>query len=86
VTGCRLDGQEIKIEFLAGARDFSLLHSVQISSEATHLPIQWVVGAYSLGVNCLGLEADHSPPSSAKVKNAWNYTSTPPHTFSWCGA
>jgi hypothetical protein len=23
-------------------------------------------------------EADHSPPSSAKVKNAWNYTSTPP--------
>jgi hypothetical protein len=22
-------------------------------------------------------EADHSPPSSAEVKNAWNYTSTP---------
>jgi hypothetical protein len=25
-----------------------------------------------------GLEADHSPPSSDEVKNAWNYTSTPP--------
>jgi len=25
----------------------------------------------------LGHEADHSPPSSAKVKNAWSYTSTP---------
>jgi hypothetical protein len=22
-------------------------------------------------------EADHSPPSSAEVKNAWSYTSTP---------
>jgi hypothetical protein len=25
-----------------------------------------------------GCEADHSPPSSAEVKNAWSYTSTPP--------
>jgi len=25
-----------------------------------------------------GHEADHSPPSSAKVKNVWSYTSIPP--------
>jgi len=25
-----------------------------------------------------GREADHSPPSSAVVNNAWSYTSTPP--------
>jgi len=25
-----------------------------------------------------GREADHSPPSSAEVKDAWSYTSTPP--------
>jgi hypothetical protein len=25
-----------------------------------------------------GREADHSPPSSAEVKNVWSYTSTPP--------
>jgi hypothetical protein len=25
-----------------------------------------------------GREADHSPPSSAEVKKAWSYTSTPP--------
>jgi len=25
-----------------------------------------------------GREADHSRPSSAEVKNAWRYTSTPP--------
>jgi hypothetical protein len=27
--------------------------------------------------------ANHSPPTSAKVKNAWRYT---PHTSSWNGA
>jgi hypothetical protein len=25
--------------------------------------------------------ADHSPPSSAEVKNAWSYASTPPVLF-----
>jgi hypothetical protein len=28
-----------------------------------------------------GREADHSPPPSAEVKNAWSYTSTPPVGF-----
>jgi hypothetical protein len=33
----------------------------------------------------LGHEADHSPPSSAQVKNAWSYTSTPQYIFmAWC--
>jgi hypothetical protein len=44
----------------------------------TQPPIQWVPGAFSLGVKWLLCEADHSPSSSAKVKNAWHYTSTPP--------
>jgi hypothetical protein len=44
----------------------------------TQPPIQWMPGALSLGVKQPGCEADHSPPSSAKVKNAWSYTSTPP--------
>jgi len=34
----------------------------------TQLPIQWVPG--SLDVKQMGREADKSPPSSAKVKNA----------------
>jgi hypothetical protein len=34
----------------------------------THPPIQWVPGAVSLGVKRMGREADHSPPSSAEVK------------------
>jgi hypothetical protein len=41
-------------------------------------PIQWVLGALSLGVKWPGREADHSSPSSAEVKIAWSYTSTPP--------
>jgi hypothetical protein len=34
----------------------------------TQPPIQWVPGALSLGVKRPGREADHSPPSSAEVK------------------
>jgi len=30
-------------------------------------------------------EADHSPPSSAEVKNSWSYTYTFPYVFvAWC--
>jgi hypothetical protein len=47
--------------------------------------IQWVPGALSLGVRRPGREADHSSPSSAGVKNAWNYTSTSQYVFmAWC--
>jgi hypothetical protein len=34
----------------------------------TQPPIPWVPGALSLGVMRQGREADHSPPSSAEVK------------------
>jgi hypothetical protein len=34
-------------------------------------------GSFSRGKRP-GCETDNSPPSSAKVKNAWSYTSTPP--------
>jgi hypothetical protein len=34
----------------------------------TQPPIQWAPEALSLGVKRPGREADHSPPSSAKVK------------------
>jgi hypothetical protein len=44
----------------------------------TQPPIQGVPAALSLGVKQPGRAADHSPSSSAEVKNAWNYTSTPP--------
>jgi hypothetical protein len=53
----------------------------------TKPPIQWVPGAFSLGIKRTGREAGRSPPSSAEVKNAWSYTSTPQYAFmAWCSA
>jgi hypothetical protein len=43
-------------------------------------PIQWVPE-----VRRPRCEADHSPPSSAKIKNTYIYTPLP-HTSSWCSA
>jgi hypothetical protein len=39
------------------------------ASGPTQPSIQWVLGAFSLGMKQLGREADNSPPSSAKVMN-----------------
>jgi hypothetical protein len=36
--------------------------------ELTQPPIQWVSGALFLGIERLRRESDHSPPSSAEVK------------------
>jgi hypothetical protein len=50
----------------------------------TQPPIQWVPGALSLGVKRAGREADHSPPSSAKVcVELYLHSSNTP---SWSGA
>jgi hypothetical protein len=51
----------------------------------TQAPIQRIPGALSLWVKRPGREADHSPPCSAELKNAWSYTSTPPYvSTAWC--
>jgi hypothetical protein len=47
----------------------------------TKPPIQWVLGDLSPRVKLQGLEADHSPPTSAEVNKMWIYTSTPPYAF-----
>jgi hypothetical protein len=64
--------------FPAGAGSFSLHHRVQTGSGAQ--PSSYPVGTicFTLGVKRPECEADHSPPSSAEVKNACSYTSTPP--------
>jgi hypothetical protein len=52
----------------------------------TQLPIQWVPGALSLRVKLPGREADHSPPSSAEVKEWVEVYLHSPSTPSWCCA
>lgn len=52
------------IQFLAGMRDFSLLHSAKTCSRA-HLACYPMVTR----ILWLGCEADHTPPSCAKVRN-----------------
>ena len=45
----------------------------------TNLPtIQWLLGVSFPRVKQVGRKADLSPPPSAKVKNEWSYTSSPP--------
>jgi hypothetical protein len=39
--------------------------------------LQWIPRALIPGVKWQGSEADHPPPSSTEVKNAWSYISTP---------
>jgi hypothetical protein len=48
--------------------------------------IQWVPGALFLGVKRSGHEADHSPPSSAKVKECVELYLYSPNTPSWHSA
>jgi hypothetical protein len=60
-----------------GLRIFLLTIASKLALGPTQPPIQWVAGALSLGVKRPGREADRSPPSSAKVKNARSYTSAP---------
>jgi hypothetical protein len=61
---------------LCRERDFFVLYSVQSGYGAQALPIQWVDGAFSPGINRPGREAYRWPAPSAKFKYAWSYTAT----------
>jgi hypothetical protein len=63
---------------------FLLTPASRPALEPTEPPIQWSPEALSLGVKRPDREADHSPPSSAEVKNAWSYASTPQCSFMIC--
>jgi hypothetical protein len=54
----------------------------RLALEPTQPPVQWMLGALSLGVKKSGLEGDHTPPSSSEVKNGGPIPPVP-HTSSW---
>jgi hypothetical protein len=67
-----------------GAGNFSLQHRVQNGSGAHPAPYQMCTRGSLPGGKRPGRESAHSPPSSAEVKSAWCYTSTPQYAFmSW---
>jgi hypothetical protein len=73
------------VRFPAGATDFSVLHSVQTGSGANPASdLMGTGGLFPLGLKRSGRAADHSPQSSAEVKNGGP---VPPltHTSSWHG-
>jgi hypothetical protein len=57
----------------------------RLALKSAHPAIQWVLGTLSLRINWPEHKAVHSPPSSATIMNAWNYSSTPQYVFmAWC--
>jgi hypothetical protein len=70
----------------AEAGNFSIHHRVHIGSGACPVSCPIVTRGSSRGVKRPDREADHSPPTSVEIKNAWNYSSAPPNTPSGRGA
>jgi hypothetical protein len=67
------------------SKDLSLLHHIQTTSGAHPASCPVGTGDSYLTVKQPGLDVDHSPPYSAKVKNTQNHTSTPPYVLmAWC--
>jgi hypothetical protein len=80
VPGCWLDDQGGCSSSPGGVKNFLFSTSIPVLGP-TQPPIEWILGALSLGVKWKGREADHSPATSAEVKKMWIYTSTSPYAF-----
>jgi hypothetical protein len=70
----------------AGVGNFSLPTASRPALGPTHPPIQWVLGALSPGVKRPGRESDHSPPTSAEVKEWVELYLYFHNTPAWCDA
>jgi hypothetical protein len=78
-------GWTAAVRLPAGARDFLILHSVQIGSGAHAVSCLVGIWGYFPAMKRLGLEADHSLPSGTEVKNDRAIPPLP-HTSSWRSA
>jgi hypothetical protein len=81
-----LDDRGPRVRFPTGAGNFSLHHHVQNGSGARPTSCPMVPGALSLGVKRPGSEADHSPPSSAEVRECVELYLHSTNTPLWHGA
>jgi hypothetical protein len=79
-TGYGLDGRGVGIRVPVGARIFSSPRR----PDGFWGPPSLLSNGYrelSVGVKRPGREADHSPLTTADVKNTWIYTSTSPYVL-----
>jgi hypothetical protein len=83
--GYGLDDRSSRVRFPAGLGLLFTTASRMVLGP-TQPPIQWVLGALSLGVKRPGREADHSPPSSVEVRECVELYLHSPNTSSWRGA
>jgi hypothetical protein len=88
--GYGLDDLGSRVRFLAGAGKFSLHHRCVQNGSGAHpasCPMD-TRGSFSGGggVNRPGCEADHSPPSSAEIKEWVELYLHSPNTPSWHGS
>jgi hypothetical protein len=74
-TGYGLDGWG---SIPGTGKRYSILHSVQTGSVAHPASYPMGIGGGLISKEC---QADHSPKSTAEVKNGWRYTCTPPYAF-----
>jgi hypothetical protein len=74
-------GWKIRVQFATEAEIFLFSTISILVLGLTQPPVQWVPAALSAGVKQPRDAVDHSPPSNAKVTNAWISTSTDPYVF-----
>jgi hypothetical protein len=60
-----------------GARGFCVPQNIRTVSGAHPASYSVGTGFFFLGVNRPWREVDHSPPSTAELKNEWSHTSAP---------
>jgi hypothetical protein len=83
--GYGLDDRDSSVRFPAGARNFSLHHRVQNGSGANPVSYPMGIRGTFFGVKRPGHEADHSPPSSAEVKECVELYLHSHYAFmAWC--
>jgi hypothetical protein len=80
-TGYGLGDRGVGVKSPGRVKNFLFYTSSTLAVGPTELPIQWVSRALSPGVKRPGREPDHSPPTNAKIKKTWIYTSTPSYVF-----
>jgi hypothetical protein len=75
----------IGFDFRRGLGIFLFTTASRTALVFTQPPIQWVQGAFSVGVERPGREANHSPPSSAEVKECVELYLHSQYVFmAWC--